>query len=661
MGNISFKVVNDPAFLKFYPEITSTGAIANGIITGKVTDALSTLPIANAEVTAGGITSTDAAGTYSISIAPGLHSVTVRAAGYIINTTSVTVTSGATVTRDFALQPVPQPDFTISASPSSQLVIQGASANYIVSLNSLNGVKSPVSLSVTGLPGGAAAYFNPGSVTPSGSSTLAIQISSSTPAGFYTITITGTAGVITHSTTVTLFVSLFTPPPLTGQVWDESLGSPLPFTWDYTNFPGFNVNGMGTERLTVVQPDLSHSQRTINNFNLVYSTAAQQNRLPVVDTVFSGNVTAAATAGLLATGPGQGFNNGNYDVVYWQAERYVALNGKIDKLSKLILEQGTLAADRRTLTVGETWDIGDGWTLTVNSIDARATPRSVWLTLNKDGVKRDDKNISSGTTDSKPIYTYVEKNLAGETDVPVLVTFVDSIFAGATVDMIQLRYTWLISSNVTIISSGDTYGVFKDANVNGSAKSISLRNSDTSLTLSPNATINLMGNMNFKVIDDPAFLKFYPAIGSQSANGAITGRVTNDSLTIPIANAYVTADGITATTDAAGIYTISIAPGLHSMTASAAGYIVNMTSVTVTSGATITRDFALQPAVAGKGDCSGDGKVDIVDALFIAQSTVGLRTLGQAQYAAADVSGDAKVDIVDALFIAQATVGLRQL
>ncbi len=62
-----------------------------------------------------------------------------------------------------------------------------------------------------------------------------------------------------------------------------------------------------------------------------------------------------------------------------------------------------------------------------------------------------------------------------------------------------------------------------------------------------------------------------------------------------------------------------------------------------------------------KGDCNGDGKADIADALFIAQSTVGLRTFDPAQYAAADVSGDAKVDIVDALFIAQATVGLRIL
>ncbi len=62
-----------------------------------------------------------------------------------------------------------------------------------------------------------------------------------------------------------------------------------------------------------------------------------------------------------------------------------------------------------------------------------------------------------------------------------------------------------------------------------------------------------------------------------------------------------------------------------------------------------------------KGDTSGDGIINIVDALFIAQYTVGLRTFTAAQLAAGDVNGDGMVNIVDALFLAQATVGLRIL
>lgn len=62
-----------------------------------------------------------------------------------------------------------------------------------------------------------------------------------------------------------------------------------------------------------------------------------------------------------------------------------------------------------------------------------------------------------------------------------------------------------------------------------------------------------------------------------------------------------------------------------------------------------------------KGDVNGDGQVTIVDALFIAQYTVGTRALTPAQLAAADVNGDGQVTVVDALFIAQFTVGTRTL
>ncbi len=88
------------------------------------------------------------------------------------------------------------------------------------------------------------------------------------------------------------------------------------------------------------------------------------------------------------------------------------------------------------------------------------------------------------------------------------------------------------------------------------------------------------------------------------------------------------------------------------------------TTITASGGAVSGTAAVTVVAINGtsrKGDCSGDGRVDITDALFIAQVTVGLRTFDPAQYAAADVSGDSKVDIVDALFIAQSTVGLRLL
>jgi len=70
--------------------------------------------------------------------------------------------------------------------------------------------------------------------------------------------------------------------------------------------------------------------------------------------------------------------------------------------------------------------------------------------------------------------------------------------------------------------------------------------------------------------------------------------------------------------------------------------------------------YSVSPPVM-KGDVNGDGQVTVVDALFVAQYTVGLMTLNTQQLAAADVNGDGQVTVADALFIAQYTVGLRQL
>ena len=56
-------------------------------------------------------------------------------------------------------------------------------------------------------PSGASASFTPASVASAGSTTLAVSTSAATPIGTYTLTIRGTSGPITRSTTVTLIVA----------------------------------------------------------------------------------------------------------------------------------------------------------------------------------------------------------------------------------------------------------------------------------------------------------------------------------------------------------------------------------------------------------------------------------------------------------------------
>ena len=100
------------------------------------------------------------------------------------------------------------PDFSLSASPFSQTVIQGRSATYTVTVTPLNGYNKTVNLSVSsGCPTGSTCSVSPSSVGPPyNSATLTVQTSSTTPGGTYSITIKGTDGTLTHTTSVSLTV-----------------------------------------------------------------------------------------------------------------------------------------------------------------------------------------------------------------------------------------------------------------------------------------------------------------------------------------------------------------------------------------------------------------------------------------------------------------------
>lgn len=102
---------------------------------------------------------------------------------------------------------VSTPDFSLTATPATASVAPGNSAPYTVTVGALNGFSDTVNLTATGLPTGATYLFNPPSITTSGSSTLTITATGSTPLGSSTITITGSTSSITHTATVTLSVA----------------------------------------------------------------------------------------------------------------------------------------------------------------------------------------------------------------------------------------------------------------------------------------------------------------------------------------------------------------------------------------------------------------------------------------------------------------------
>jgi hypothetical protein len=122
----------------------------------------------------------------------------------------VTVNSVASNSQTFTVT-ASTPGFTISASPASRTILRASSTTYTLTVGSVGGFSSAVSLSASGLPAGATASFNPSSVTPpansTGTSTLTVSTAFSTPTGSFTLTLTGTRGGTAHSTTVTLTVN----------------------------------------------------------------------------------------------------------------------------------------------------------------------------------------------------------------------------------------------------------------------------------------------------------------------------------------------------------------------------------------------------------------------------------------------------------------------
>jgi Pro-kumamolisin, activation domain/Bacterial Ig-like domain (group 3)/MBG domain (YGX type)/FG-GAP-like repeat len=127
------------------------------------------------------------------STAPGQYPLTITG-----------VSGGQTVTTSLTLS-VNAPTFTLSSN--SLTVGQGLSGTTYVYLNQLYGFSGAVTLSASGLPSGVTATFSPNPTT--GYSTqVTINVSSGVAVGQYPITITGTSGSLTQTTTMTLFVGV---------------------------------------------------------------------------------------------------------------------------------------------------------------------------------------------------------------------------------------------------------------------------------------------------------------------------------------------------------------------------------------------------------------------------------------------------------------------
>ena len=169
----------------------------------------------------------------------------------------ITATSGSlshTATVTLVVQASSQPNFNLIASPWSRSVLQGDQTSYGINVTRTAGFKGPVKLSVSGLPGGATASWNPSATVAASGSGSSLQIGTvrSIPVGSYDLTITGTGTIAgkaaSRSTSATLVVQPTQDFRIQGNLTAPlAPGSRVPLDLALTNPYGFNlrITGLG--------------------------------------------------------------------------------------------------------------------------------------------------------------------------------------------------------------------------------------------------------------------------------------------------------------------------------------------------------------------------------------------------------------------------------
>lgn len=262
-----------------------------------------------------------------------------------------------------------------------------------------------------------------------------------------------------------------------------------PQTWDGRSFSGFYYgldDNIAPEMMNITT---NISGRNISEGTLVYTTY----KIP-------------KTFKSIENGHTFPYGDGIYHIVSLSGQPYVAVNGKVNKLSKLVVEQDN--EDNKTLTIGENWNISNDWNLTIQDIDAGA--QQALFVLSRNGNILEEKLVSVGDT-----YVYKEKNISGETDVPMFVSYIDDISMINNSSMVRLKYTWAVLTSVAEIVTGDKYGNLIVIGVN--ADYIQFANNGA-INLSAGSKIDIMGNLKFKVADSDV-LRYYPLIEHHISTG----------------------------------------------------------------------------------------------------------------------------------------------
>ncbi|MDD3246210.1 MAG: S-layer protein domain-containing protein [Methanosarcina sp.] len=302
---------------------------------------------------------------------------------------------------------------------------------------------------------------------------------------------------------------------LRGVPFDTGLTSSDEFCWDPTTFGGLyysinkhkdlvaSENWFG-ERLQYIETDgqcelgkNNPGNNVIGEEELVYSTKQFPNKYKVVSELgLDGSTTPSELGGMV------------FYKIPWFGKPYVAVENDATQLANLVIDQD--GSDKKILKAGDVWELGKGYSLTVNQVDVEGN--KVWFSLSKEGEELESGIVNAdGTVESQ---TFTAKADFGDgKDQLYFITYVDSVFVSSFYSFAVFKYTWLIDKdNILIIENGDEYQGFevKEASENG----IVLKNSDS-------ITLNLDKDKNNYFTDSWYFQTSDEGKGSTSPSGYV--------------------------------------------------------------------------------------------------------------------------------------------
>jgi len=253
---------------------TSTIAITrSGGFTGAVTLSASGLP---SGVTAA-FNPASATGTSSVLTLAASSAATLGAA-----TVTVTGTGGGltrTTTISLTVNQSQTPDFSLTPNPTSLTVNRGASGTVAIAITRSGGFTAAVALSASGLPSGVTASFSPASTTGT-SSVLTLAASSAATIGPATVTVTGTGGNLTRTTSISLTVN-----DSGGGTGGVTITPAINANGPWFNEEAIRLNNTGT--ITALSVTIVIQRTTGVGFNGQYNTVGGQ--------ILQSNTVAATT------------------------------------------------------------------------------------------------------------------------------------------------------------------------------------------------------------------------------------------------------------------------------------------------------------------------------------------------------------------------------